>query len=208
MPADRSPSPYRWRRRAAVTPRLALYGAAVGAAVVGVLIAYTLNAEKPSPAAAVDLMATAPKPPAAAAPPPAAAPLATPVPSAAQQPAWLKPANDQTPSVTLAELQELRDSLAASSDPGDALTQLTEQMLLADGTRRFLQLRSSAKPDLEELHGLVDLIGPVLDAQLKRGELTRSDAIELKAQLLQVQYPQASMQQSELTRWLAAQTTR
>lgn len=210
MPAQRasSPSPYRLRP-AAVTPRLELFGAAVAAALAGVLIAYTLNAEdRPAPASAGS--STAPPQPALAAAAPVlttAAPVA-PAPTGAQQPAWLKPANDQTPSLTLAELLELRDSLAASSDPGDEFTRLTEQMLLADATRRFLQLRHSATPDFEELHGLVELIGPVLDAQLKRGALTRAEALELKSKLLQVQYPQASMQQGELTRWLAAQAGR
>jgi hypothetical protein len=191
-----------------MTPRLSLVGAAVAAALAGVLIAYVLSPAAPPAATSADPATPNLPRPSAAPVLTATAPPVTPAPTGAQQPAWLKPANDQTPSLTLAELHELRDTLSASADPGDEFTRLTEQMLLADATRRFLQLRHSANPDFEELHGLVELIGPVLDAQLKRGELTRADAIDLKSKLLQVQYPQASMQQGELTRWLAAQSGR
>lgn len=202
-----SPSPYRLRP-AAVTPRLALLGAAVAAALAGVVIAYTLNDEGPPAVSAATERPVLQPPVAGAAAPAADAAPQRPATTGPPQPAWLKPANDQTPALTLTELHELRDMSAAASDPGDEFARLTDQLLLADATRRFLQLRNSASPDLEELHGLVGLIGPVLDAQLKRGELTRADAIELKRQLLQVQYPHASMQQGELTRWLAAGTGR
>ena len=208
MPANHSTSPYRWRQPA-VTPRLALLGAAVAAALAGVLIAYMWSPAGPSAAPAADRATPNVRPAPSAAPALAAtSPTVAPAPAVAPQPTWLTPANDHTPSPTLAELQDLRDSLAASADPGDEFKRLTEQMLLVDATRRFLQLRHSASPDLEELHGLVELIGPVLDAQLKRGALTRNEAIDLKSKLLQVQYPQPSVQQGELTRWLAAQSGR
>jgi hypothetical protein len=208
MRPDRPSSPHRLRP-AAITPRLGLLGAAVAAGLAGVLIAYLIHAESPPAASPAGSPGNGSQQPVAAAPVPAreAAP-AMPAARQAPPPAWLRPPNDVSPTVALTELQELRDALATSANRNDEVTRLTERMLLVDATRRFLQLRGSPSPDLEELHGLVELIGPALDAQLQRGEVTRADAIELKLKLLQVQFPQASMQQGELTRWLAAQSGR
>ena len=185
---------------------MALFVAALAAAFGGALVAYLLNAEQAAGAAPLHALPTAsvaaaavvlPVPPLATTPPAAATP-------AAPTPAWLKPAAHQIPALTLAELQELHATLAATPDPSGEFTQLTEQVLLADATQRFLQLRASGSADAAELNGLAQLITPALDAQLLRGDLTLADARALKWQLLQAQYPQPAMQQAELARWLAA----
>ena len=204
--ARNTDSVHRWRASAA-TPRLTLFGIALAAAVGGAFVAYVLNDEQPEPMVVAASPDQPPQAAVASLPPVAAtAPAAT---SGVPKPAWLKAPTEQTPGMTLAELEELQQTLTSSSAPADEqFTRLQEQVLLTDATQRFLQLRGSPNPDREELQGLARLIDPVLDAQLQRGELSRADALELKWQLLQVLYPQVDRQQAELTRWLAAHPAR
>lgn len=213
-PARHPHSPHRLRPPA-VTPRLPLFGAALAAAVGGALVAYFLDVEEASldrPVAAERARPTA-MPATQAAPAVRSAlpaPAVPPAPTTANAPgpSWLTPAAADAPALTLAELQELQATLAATPDPGGEFARLSEQVLLSDAARRFLQLRAGGPVGDEELNGLVQLIGPLLDAQLRRGDLPLADAVDLKSKLLQAQHPQAPVQQAELARWLAAHPAR
>lgn len=198
-------SPQRWRA-AAARPRRQLVGAVVGAVLAGALLAYGLDDDGPArdgPATPAPGLAAQGPPPTAALPvPPVPTPTASADPAAATAGAG-QAAAGQTASLSLAELQELQQVWSSAPDPSDEFTRLTEQALLSDATQRFLQLRASGSRDAAELRGLADVIGPVLDAQVRRGDLARAAAVDLKRQLLELQYPQVAMQHAELARWVA-----
>lgn len=163
------------------------FGVTLVAALIGAMGAYALQYES-RPAA-----------------PHRAAPMAAVMSSSPAT--WLQMAASDEPTLTLAELLQLKASLINAPDASGEFARLAEQMLFIDITQRFQQLRSQPGADAQELRGLAQLIDDELDERLRRGEVALADAHTLKQQVLAVREPDAIVRQAEFVRWAAATST-